>query len=135
MVLIKILALTDEFVSDERWKRRSCSCLTINFESVGTLSFSWSSCTILLRRGLIAITVVSFSFHLSVAWFLSICLQIPYVLIFIGPTCQYTVVDYFNLGCDLLFMVDVLINFNSAYLDDSAVLVKDHKTIASHYLR
>ena len=62
-------------------------------------------------------------------------LQIPYVLIFIGPNCNFNAVDNFNLACDILFMADILVNFNSAFLDESAILIKDHKSIAKRYLR
>jgi hypothetical protein len=61
--------------------------------------------------------------------------QIPYVLIFIGPNCIFNAADHFNLACDVLFMLDVLVNFNTAYMDDSAILIKDHKSIAIHYIR
>ncbi len=62
-------------------------------------------------------------------------LQIPYTLIFIGPNCDLTWSDYLNLVSDIFFMVDILVNFNTGYLDESAVLVKDHATIARRYLR
>ena len=40
-----------------------------------------------------------------------------------------------NLTIDLIFLLDVLVNFNTAYYDDMAVIIWDRKKIATNYWR
>ena len=40
-----------------------------------------------------------------------------------------------ELVIDFLFMLDILVNFNSAYYDTNGNLVKDRKTIVISYIR
>jgi len=41
----------------------------------------------------------------------------------------------FNYAIDVLFLVDILINFNTAYTSDAFDIVDDRKQIAKEYLQ
>jgi len=40
-----------------------------------------------------------------------------------------------NYSIDFLFFIDILVNFNSAFLDPAFVMVDDRKKIAAQYLK
>lgn len=47
---------------------------------------------------------------------------------------QMTGGEIFNLVTDLLFLVDIIINFNSAFYDDDMEIVDDRKRVAKQYV-
>ena len=61
--------------------------------------------------------------------------QIPFSLIFVGASCQSDWTSRLDLAIDSFFLADILTNFNSAYVNDLGVTVRDHSKIARKYLR
>jgi hypothetical protein len=61
--------------------------------------------------------------------------QIPYSLIFAGASCEWDSSSVLNFAFDLFFLADVAVNFNTAYVDDYAAIVRDHAAIAAQYFR
>ena len=57
------------------------------------------------------------------------------MLVFVVATCNTDWSSYLALAFDSLFMADVLINFNCAFLDDQDQLIDDHRAIAMRYAR
>ena len=61
------------------------------------------------------------------------CLWVPYYMAFVDQEGLPTVImDGFS---DLIFLVDVVVNFNSAFFDDQDVLIVERPQIALAYLR
>ena len=62
-------------------------------------------------------------------------LQIPYVLVFAQATCNGDWASNIAFAFDIVFMVDVLVNFNCAFFDEKDHLVTNHLSIAKRYAR
>ena len=43
--------------------------------------------------------------------------------------------SYANFAFDMFFLVDIVVNFNTAYMDDTGTVIRDHSMIAHQYLR
>ena len=56
-------------------------------------------------------------------------------MIFVGGDCSQDWHDDINFSIDILFLVDILVNFNTAYYDEMAVIIRDRKKIAENYSR
>ncbi len=56
-------------------------------------------------------------------------------MIFVGTNCSLDWHDDINLVIDLLFLIDILVNFNTAYYDEMAMLIRERKKIAANYSR
>lgn len=64
------------------------------------------------------------------------CFQVPYTLAFTDGTKQNIFQDLFNGLIDIFFMVDVIINFRSSYINESTgEEITDSKKIAIAYLK
>jgi hypothetical protein len=61
--------------------------------------------------------------------------QIPFNLIFIGASCQTDWSAQLGLSIDVFFLADILVNFNSAYINDLGLVIRDHRLIARRYAR
>ncbi len=61
--------------------------------------------------------------------------QIPYSLIFAGASCDWDSSSVLNFAFDTFFITDIAVNFNTAFIDDFAAIVRDHAAIANQYLR
>lgn len=44
-------------------------------------------------------------------------------------------IDIFNYTIDFMFAVDILVNFNTTYLDDTGEEIKNRKDIINNYLK
>ena len=71
-------------------------------------------------------------YHLISSTFLE---QIPFNLIFIGANCDWDFVGITNLSMDMAFLIDVAINFNTAFVNDLGTTIKNHGDISRKYLR
>ena len=60
--------------------------------------------------------------------------QIPYDIIFVGADCSWDWHSQLNLSFDIVFLLDMLVSFNTAFYDDMALLVKDRQAIAKNYI-
>jgi hypothetical protein len=61
--------------------------------------------------------------------------QVPYALIFAGADCKWDVSSIANFAFDIFFLVDIVVNFNTAYMDDTGTIIRDHDSIAKQYLK
>eukprot|EP00291_Cryptomonas_curvata_P028673 CAMPEP_0172214126 /NCGR_PEP_ID=MMETSP1050-20130122/37987_1 /TAXON_ID=233186 /ORGANISM="Cryptomonas curvata, Strain CCAP979/52" /LENGTH=675 /DNA_ID=CAMNT_0012895059 /DNA_START=301 /DNA_END=2325 /DNA_ORIENTATION=- len=61
--------------------------------------------------------------------------EIPYTLIFAGAGCEWDSSSVLNFAFDLFFLADIAVNFNTAFVDDFAAIVRDHAAIAAQYFR
>ena len=62
---------------------------------------------------------------------LYICLVVPFILAFGLNNNIFTLFDYI---LDVCFIIDVLVNFNTAYTNIEGKLITDRKEIAKHYI-
>ncbi|EKX48845.1 hypothetical protein GUITHDRAFT_105469 [Guillardia theta CCMP2712] len=68
--------------------------------------------------------------------------EVPFTLVFVRngqnsdqSWCTWDWIMVINLVVDICFMLDVVVNFNTSYLDSEAFLVKNRMDIAMHYLK
>lgn len=74
--------------------------------------------------------------------FISVCLltytifEIPYTLIFLDDTCGWDVRIVLNLLADIFFMVEIVLNLNTAYFQEETMsLIVDRNLIVFHYIK
>jgi hypothetical protein len=61
--------------------------------------------------------------------------QIPYLLVFAQATCNGDWTTHLALAFDIVFMIDILVNFNCAFVDEKDNLIKNRLRIAKRYAR
>ena len=64
------------------------------------------------------------------------CIQVPYNVAFNSNTEQNIPLDVFNGIIDIMFMIDIFINFRSSYIvEETGDEIRDCKSIALNYMK
>lgn len=62
------------------------------------------------------------------------CVMIPYRLVFISGDDDLTW-EIINNSLDSFFIIDILLNFNTAFFNEDFVLIDDRKEICKNYIK